>query len=477
VADVLIDLREDFMRQVDLEEGWATLDCFRVNAQYTDKNFLDAGHHLELTGRVSKLGYGAPTSSPATRNLCYRSLLDQDSLASSKLNYYTGATVREPTLFGTHWVPSYSLYTERRGDWKAYLRTTDVGAGFSATRNVGIGMPLRVGYTFEVGRTQAQPAVLCAQFSRCDPKQQAEVQERLRLAIASVALQRIRTDNPIEPTSGYVVGGEVRGAATTIGSDPSLQFLKGTVDGSWYRKLQSRVVFAGRLRSGIISGGATRDSTAKLPPPQERLYAGGATSVRGFQQNELGPLVYLINGSDLDTVPLTAGRDTTSYALVTKPGTKAFRSIPVGGNFLFVVNAELRVRDPFFPALLEYVPFLDAGAVQQVGVHNLSARSLSYTPGLGIRVFSPIGPIQLNVGYNAYGGRAGTAYFASPVNSTTSKAPLLCVTAPGEPVVPIFVIGGQQVQNVAACPNTFRPALSSSFLSHLTFTLSIGTDF
>lgn len=477
VADVLIDLREDFMRQVDLEEGWATLDCFRVNAQYTDKNFLDAGHHLELTGRVSKLGYGAPTSSPATRNLCYRSLLDQDSLASSKLNYYTGATVREPTLFGTHWVPSYSLYTERRGEWKAYLRTTNVGGQFSATRNVGIGMPLRVGYTFEVGRTQAEPAVLCAQFSRCDQQSQAEVQERLRLAVASVGLQRIRTDNPIEPTTGYVVGGEVRGAATPIGSDPSLQFLKGTVDGSWYRKLQSRVVFAGRLRSGIISGGAARDSTAKLPPPQERLYAGGATSVRGFQQNELGPLVYLINRSDLDSIPVTAGRDTTAYAFVTKPGTRPSRSIPVGGNFLFVVNAELRVRDPFFPALLEYVPFVDAGAVQQVGVHNLSARNLSYTPGLGIRVFSPIGPVQLNVGYNPYGGRPGTAYFASPVNTTTTKAPLLCVTAPGETEVPVFVTGGQQVQNSAACPSSFRPALSSGFLSHLTFTLSIGTDF
>jgi hypothetical protein len=115
--------------------------------------------------------------------------------------------------------------------------------------------------------------------------------------------------------------------------------------------------------------------------------------------------------------------------------------------------------------------------VQQVGVHNLSARSLSYTPGLGIRVFSPIGPVQLNVGYNPYGGRPGTAYFASPVNSATSKAPLLCVTAPGETVVPIFVVGGQQVQNAASCPSTFRPALSSAFLSHLTFTLSIGTGF
>ncbi|HMA24303.1 MAG TPA: BamA/TamA family outer membrane protein, partial [Gemmatimonadaceae bacterium] len=451
-------------------------DCFRVNALYTDKNFLDAGHHLELTGRVSKLGYGEPTRSPATRNLCYRSLLDQDSVASSKLNYYTGATVREPTLFGTHWVPSYSLYTERRGEWKAYLRTTEVGGQFSATRNVGIGMPFRVGYTFEVGRTLAEPAVLCAQFSRCDALQQADVQKRLRLAVASAALQRIRTDNPVEPTRGYVIGGEVRGSSRRIGSDPSLQFLKGTADGSWYHKLHSRVVFAGRVRGGIIGGGASQDSGAKLPPPQERLYAGGATSVRGFQQNELGPLVYLISRSDLDSVKFT-DPTAAAYAWVAKPGVRAFRSIPVGGNFLFVANAELRVRDPFFPALLEYVPFLDAGTVQQVGAHNLTLSRLSYTPGLGIRVFSPIGPIQLNVGYNPYGGRPGTAYFASPVDARTNKAPLLCVTAPGETPVPIFVKNGQLVQNSADCPSTFRPALSSGFLRHLTFTLSIGTDF
>ncbi|HEV8496663.1 MAG TPA: BamA/TamA family outer membrane protein [Gemmatimonadaceae bacterium] len=474
VADVLVDLREDFMRQYDLEEGWATLDCFRVNSQYTDKNFLDAAHHLELTGRVSKLGYGEPTSTSATRNLCYRSLLDQDSLASSKLNYYAGATVREPTLFGTHWVPSYSVYTERRGEWKAYLRTTEVGGQFSATRNVGIGMPFRVGYTFEVGQTQAQPAVLCAQFSRCDLRSQADVQKRLRLAVASASLQRIRTDNAVEPTSGYVVAGEVRGASPTIGSDPLLQFLKGTADGSWYHKLQSRVVFAARLRGGVISGGAARDSAAKLPPPQERLYAGGATSVRGFQQNELGPLVYLISQDNLDTVRISD----TSYALVAKPTAGAFRTIPVGGNLLFVANVELRVRDPFFPALLEYVPFLDAGAVQQVGVHNLSPGKLSYTPGLGVRVFSPIGPIQLNVGYNPYGGRPGTAYFATPVNTFTNKAPLVCVTAVGEPQVPVFKQqDGQLVQDLTACPSTFRPALSSGFLKHLTFTLSIGTDF
>jgi hypothetical protein len=201
--------------------------------------------------------------------------------------------------------------------------------------------------------------------------------------------------------------------------------------------------------------------------------------VRGFQQNELGPLVYLISRSDLDSLKFVGATDSsgTAYQFVTKPGVRAFRSIPVGGNFLFVANAELRVRDPFFPALLEYVPFLDAGTVQQVGAHNLTLSRLSYTPGLGIRVFSPIGPIQLNVGYNPYGGRPGTAYFASPVDVRTNKAPLLCVTAPGETLVPIFVKNGQLVQNTADCTSTFRPALSSGFLRHLTFTLSIGTDF
>jgi hypothetical protein len=63
------------------------------------------------------------------------------------------------------------------------------------------------------------------------------------------------------------------------------------------------------------------------------------------------------------------------------------------------------------------------------------------------------------------------------VNATTNKAPLVCVTSPEEKVVPVFITGGRLVQDFAACPSTFRPALSSGFLKHLTFTLSIGTDF
>lgn len=474
-ADVALDLREDYLRQVDLEGGWGTLDCFRVNALYTDKNAFNTARRVELTGRLSKIGFGAPTNWSAARNLCYRPYLEADSLASSQLNYYAGATVRAPTLFGTHWVPAYSAYTERRGEYKAYLRTTYLGGEASATRSLGLGIPFRAGYTMEYGQTAAQPAVLCAVFLRCNQADMADVQRKLRFAVASASIQRVRTDNAVVPTSGYIIGAETRGGAPFILSDPSLSFFKTTADGSVYHQLRSRMVFAARLRGGFIVGGSDAGG-AKLPPPQERLYAGGATSVRGFQQNELGSLVYLIDPSSLDTVSLPGG----DFAYVTKPGTRAQRTIPVGGNSLFVFNAELRMRDPFFPELIEYVPFVDGGEVwtRADGQQNLGLTKLRVTPGLGLRVFSPIGPIQVNAGYNPYPAQLGKGYYAVPVDLTTNRAPLICVTGPGAALVPIHrLANGQLDQNLAACPASFAPFQSSNFFKRFALTLSIGTDF
>ncbi|HET7372122.1 MAG TPA: BamA/TamA family outer membrane protein [Gemmatimonadaceae bacterium] len=472
VANVRVDLREDYMRQFDLQEGWATLDCMRINAQYTNKNFLDQAKRIELTGRMSKLGYAFPRNAPAIRNLCYRPYLDQDSTFSSKLNYYTGATFRQPTLFGTHWVPAYTAYTERHGEYRAYLRTTFIGADASATRNIGFGMPLRVGYTLEFGRTEAEPATLCAIFSRCDNQSQAEFKRNLRLAVASVALQRIRTDNLIEPRRGYVLAGELRGAAPTIGSDPSQKFGKATTDASWYHALTARTVIALRARSGFIA--APRDTSgARLPPPQERLYAGGANSVRGFQQNELGPVVYLVDQNQFAIDTLTDS--TRIYAL--KPSARESRTIPVGGSTVLVLNAELRIRDPFLPDLLEYVPFIDGGQVwtRAGNVQGFSVKNLVVTPGLGIKLFSPIGPIQLNLGYNSHPNLPGPAYFAAPVD-VLGRAPLICVTPPGAPPVPVTIHKDGQVEQ-GQCPASFSPPRSSNFLSRIVPTLSIGANF
>jgi outer membrane protein insertion porin family/translocation and assembly module TamA len=475
IADVVVDLREDYMHEIDHEEGWATLDCFRLNTQYIDKNFQDKAHRLELTARFSKLGYGSPTYSKITAShLCYKRLLDADSIGSSKVNDYIGATIRYPTLFGYHWVPSYSVYTERRGQYKAYLRSTDIGFGASATRDVSAATPFQLGYTFEHGQTRAEPAVLCGLFSRCTPEEQDDVQRRLALGIASVSLQRSTTDNLVAPSRGYVAAAQVRYSASFLASDPSQQFEKATVDVSWYHTLFAGTTFAARARAGLIRGGQLIGGV-RLPPPQERLYAGGPTSVRGFQQNELGPQVYLLDSASIDIQQLT---DSTR-AYVAKPDARQYRSIPGGGNEMVVLNAELRIRDPFIPDYLEYVPFVDAGQVwtSEGDKPQINLRQLLVTPGISLRYYSPVGPIQLNAGYNRYPPRRGAAYYLATPNETTNRAPLICVTPRG--VAPLIVTerNGDLVQDVAACPSIFAPYQSSNFFKHITLSLSIGTDF
>lgn len=482
VAGVLVDVREDFLRQVQLEEGWGSLDCFRVDGQYTDKNFLDRAWRLDLTTRASKIGYGTPTNTRATRNLCYRPQLDQDSIGSSKLNYYVGATVRQPTLFGGHWVPAYSAYTERRGEYKAYLRTTFIGADVSTTRNIALNLPFRVGYTFEFGQTQAEAAELCAVFNRCNADTVGEIQGRKRFAVASASLQQAKTDNAVDPRSGIAWASEFRIAGPWIGTDSALTFKKVTGDFSWYHSLTSRVTLATRVRGGYIAGGSGFIERGSAPP-QERLYAGGAQSVRGFNQNELGPLVYLVDFNSFAIVPLpsTFGKDTSTVALVAFPNARAVRTVPVGGNALVVLNAELRIRDPFFPELLEYVPFLDAGQLwtrDQAATQDINEDRLVLTPGLGIRYFSPVGPIQLNVGYNRSKTRAGPAFWAAPVdNIFTPSGPLLCVTPPSSPVVPVLVVDGKFIRNTKDCSSDFSPFKSSNFFNRLVFTVSIGNAF
>jgi outer membrane protein insertion porin family/translocation and assembly module TamA len=471
IATVAVDVREDLVHDLGLEYGWATLDCFRLSGQYTDKNFADNAWRLDLTGRVSKLGYGTPMASDRSKNFCWRRQLDQDSIGSSKVNYYLASSIRQPSLFRGNWNPAYSIYTERRGEFRAYLRTTLVGGDASATRLVGDRMPLRVGYSLEFGETNAEPAFLCVLFNACESSSQEHIQKRLPLAVSSVSFQRTRTDNVAEPRSGYAVATEARVSVPFLGSNADLTFYKLTGELSVYRPVTSHVTFATRFRAGFVTGGRTAGTN--LPPPQERLYAGGANSVRGFQQNELGALIYLLDPSSVDSV---VTRDSVAY-FAKEARASDRRTIPLGGGTLGVANFELRIRDPFFPEALEYVPFVDVGGLFTEGGTNVdNSKKVYYTPGLGVRYLSPIGSIQGNVGYNAERTRKGQAYF-TPLNAGNQ---LVCVTALKEPkfFVPRDTTAGTPMSNLSAnCPATFAPFRSNNFFSKLVLTLSIQSSF
>ncbi|HEX7938645.1 MAG TPA: POTRA domain-containing protein, partial [Gemmatimonadaceae bacterium] len=210
---VVLDYRlsEDYMRRLDWEPGLATLDCGHVRGQYTDQNFLHSARRLELTGQASKIGYGAPLETSGTRGFCNfigQNALTQDS-ASSRLHYFTGVSYRQPRLLGTHWVPTVSVYSERRGEYKAYLRSTEVGTDLSATRDVADRTQLRLGYTQEFGRTEAPDAVLCSVFSRCDEASRLDISKLATLGVVSANVTRLRTNDLVNPTRGSILRAEL----------------------------------------------------------------------------------------------------------------------------------------------------------------------------------------------------------------------------------------------------------------------------
>ena len=84
-----------------------------------------------------------------------------------------------------------------------------------------------------------------------------------------------------------------------------------------------------------------------------------------------------------------------------------------GGNTLAVGNVEVRVPSPVFSSRLRLAAFVDAGGVWQRGAEN-STPVIRVTPGVGIRLGTPLGPARLDVAYNPYKLQAGTLFQVTP---------------------------------------------------------------
>jgi len=224
-------------------------------------------------------------------------------------------------------------------------------------------------------------------------------------------------NNPDSTTAGTLVGLDLRTSSRLIGSDQSLSFNKGVLEAGWYHRGLASGVIAVRVRAGLIGGGAATPGGARLPPPQERLYSGGETSDRGFHQNELGPLIYIVD----DTSRLG---DSTKVGLETALKNIPTRVLPTGGNTMYVANFEYRLRGPILPTL-QTILFVDAGRVWSRELASEAGQGVKWTPGIAFRYFSPIGPIQVNFGYNPYPPPAGPVFLGT-VSSATAK--LVCLS-------------------------------------------------
>jgi len=396
---LLVQVNEGKRRRVRGGLGYATNDCFRGSLGWTSRDFLGGGRILDLTSRVSKVGVGAPLDWGLADNICGASR--DDSVGSAKANFYLGASVRRPAFLSPNNAITFSVFGERRSEYKVYLRQ-ETGASIALTRTTPRRRsPLSLTYTVSYGRTEATAQSFCSFFNACT----ADVIEPLRqnrvLATITASGNFPRVNSQIDPTRGSIASLELTHSSTYIGSSYLQQFTRFVGGMSWYRPLSRNTVLSWRVRGGAIFSPTldVASGTGAFIPPEQRFYAGGSNDVRGFDRNELGPVVYVVPQSHVDTAS-ARGRAIDPDSV---------RVAATGGNTLAIANVELRVPSPILSSRLRLAAFVDAGGVWQRGPNERTA-VIRVTPGVGLRVATPLGPARLDVAYNPYRLQPGALF-------------------------------------------------------------------
>ncbi len=280
--------------------------------------------HRNLFGEAEQLNLGAAVTE----------LGGSDSRGQG---YNVTASLLKPDVWARNQNVQLNLQAIKE-DLDAYNRTA-VLAGVTLSRK------FTQGWTASVG-VQAQQSRI----------QQEGTTRDYTLAQLPIGLRYDSTgpEGLFEPTHGIKAAATVTPTASLAGTGGDFTILQ--VQGSTYLNLGApgRSILALRGLVGTVQGA----STFALPPDQ-RFYAGGSGTVRGYRYQSVGPQF--------------ADRR------------------PTGGTSITAATVEFRQRiGESFGA----VAFLDAGQVStsSVGFGNLRAGA-----GVGVRYYTAIGPIRLDV--------------------------------------------------------------------------------
>jgi outer membrane protein assembly complex protein YaeT len=423
-VSVRVQVAEGRLRRVRFGVGYGTVDCFRALAGWTGSNVFGGGQSLELSARVSKVGAGAPLEAGLERFPC-TALRPDTATERFRLNYNLTARFDAPFVFSRVNRGSLALSADQHSEIQAYLRRA-LGGSVTLIHASRWGVPVTLGYALSLTQTFAEPAVFCAFLNVCRLEDAQEFTRRRVQSMLSLGWIRERANSVLDPTRGSTLSAEVRYASRLLGSDSLIQFAKGVADAAWYLPLGRRTTLAWRLRAGgIVSPrlGFTGQSV-RFIPPSERFYAGGPNTVRGYGQNQLGPVVRVVSPDRPDT--LTAA---------------------TGGNALLLANAELRFPLPGFWGRLSGAAFVDAGQLLERETALWTLREAKITPGVGLRLATLLGPMRVDAAYNGYPPQEGPLY-------------------------------RREGQALVLVDPAFRPQRGGSWLrQHITFHFSVGQAF
>jgi len=163
-------------------------------------------------------------------------------------------------------------------------------------------------------------------------------------------------DDVLEPTYGGRLAFQLTPYFDVAAED--FAFVKGKLSLSRCLEMVENpsTLVAARVAVGSMAG-----ASQSAIPADERFYAGGGGSIRGYPFQTVGP----VEGDE-----------------------------PLGGRSLFELSTELRLK---VTDRIGLVAFLDGGTAFETTSPDFS-ETLRWGTGLGVRYFTPIGPFRLDVG-------------------------------------------------------------------------------
>jgi len=396
IIPLTVRVAEGDVHRMRAGAGFSTADCINAETRWASRNFLGGARRLQVTGRVSKIL--APIFE---QTFCPEAGTGE----YGELNWLLSADFTQPWLLSPRNSLSVSLFGERQSLPDVYVRQT-LGLNLGLAHMLTISTPVTFSVRPQLSKLDAAEFFFCSNYLLCAPEDIGILQRANWLAPVGLRFSQDRRNQALSPTRGHALILDLEHAADWTGSD--FRYTRVIGEGSWYTQGKSRWVIAARLRGGWVAPGgfrglSTSGSTDEIVHPEKRLYAGGSNSVRGYAQNRLGPQVLQVEKVEKLLAPVEDGpplctpqgiMDLSCDAGLLSDGD--FVPRPSGGSSL--VEGSLEFRFPFLGQLWEGATFLDFGQVW-ADPSGVNLGDLEFTPGFGIRYFSPIGPIRVDLAY------------------------------------------------------------------------------
>ncbi len=387
IVSLLVQVQEGDPYRVRSGIGWSRSECVTAESRWTSRNFFGGGRVFQVRGRLANILAPSWNDSWGCRQVGEGEF--------THLTWLAAIDFSQPWIFSTRNRFNASLFAERQSVPEVFIRKA-VGIQLALTRAIGPQTPLTLSYRPEISSLDAAEILLCTGFLICTRQDIGVLTGAQRLAPIGLNLTRNLSNSLLNPTSGYRLTVDLEHASRWTGSE--FRYDRALVEATWYSGLIGPAVLATRIRGGWVGSGDGQ-GLAEVIPPQKRYYAGGANSVRGFAQSRLGPKVLFVSADALlDSIqPICAVSEVIDLSC-DATGAR-FDSRPTGGTRVLEGNAEVRFA---LGTELEAVGFMDFGQVWAAD-QGIALDELEFTPGIGLRYLSPVGPLRLDVGYNFRG--------------------------------------------------------------------------